>query len=64
MEPTPLEVMARERDAYRAQDLFDRLVAEKRYEEARRTAWYLFFNHGIDVGIDGGREIIGWGKNY
>lgn len=61
---TVLEEMNRTRDAHRAQNLFDRFVAEKNYEKAKKMAWYLYLKHGIDVGLPDGRDIIGWDKNY
>lgn len=59
-----LDEMKRTRDALRAQALFDRLVIQKQYVKAGKVAWYLYLQHGIDVGLVDGRDIIGWSRNY
>lgn len=43
----PLEAMEQARQAHLAQELFDRLVGERKYEQAKKVAWYMWFNHGI-----------------
>jgi hypothetical protein len=43
--------IAQDSQAHLAQDLFDRLVAKGDMEHARKVAWHLFFNHGIDLSV-------------
>ena len=54
----------RERDAKLAYEKFERFIEVGNLERARKMGWYLLLKHGIDVGLDGGRDLIGWDRNY
>lgn len=44
-----LETMESTKQAYLAQDLFDRLVGQGKRKEAVRVGWHMFYQHGIDL---------------
>lgn len=46
-----LEEMERGVQAHRAQALWERLVKEKRYKEAEKVGWIMWFQWGIDSNL-------------
>ena len=43
--------IAENEQATRAQNLFDKLIQEKRKKEATKVAWFCWYRFGIDLGL-------------
>lgn len=64
MEVIDKSVLYRERDAKLAYERFLKFFNAGDRAKAKKMAWYLLLNHGVDLEFDDGRDIIGWDKNY
>lgn len=64
LEVIPVEKFRAEREVVRINDRIDELVARGKLDLAKKMTKTLYHSYGIDIGVDSGHEIIGWGKNY
>lgn len=64
MEVIPLEKFQADAEALRIHKRIDALVEKGNLDYARKLVKVLYYSYGIDIGFDGGQEIIGWSKNY
>lgn len=64
LEVIPIERFTSDAQALKVQNRIDELVESGKINLAKKMVKHLYYSYGIDIGLDGGREIIGDYRNY